>query len=183
MCTLIYITLLMFCTACTHECSSVTEVPVANDIMRSHDRKLAKMGLYRCMTSGPICAPIREISAGYATNSFRFTSIDEARKFFLRFYSEYSKPFMESDSIRYYLNEYPLESKNFYLFIFFYDEKREIVVAPYITSISLSNGKICYDTYDEDGGKGSYILLEETFEEAMEKLAAQGEAEELKNEQ
>ena len=171
----IYTYLLMLCTACSYQNDAYTEVPIGNDIMRSNNRRLAKAGIYQCMTTGPVYAPIREISAGYATNSYGFTSVDEARKFFCKFYEEYSRPFNETAGVRHYLEEYPLGPEHFDLFIRFYDEKREIVVAPYITHISLWKGKICYDTYDEDGGKGRYILLEETFEEAMKKLAKEGE--------
>jgi hypothetical protein len=146
---------------------------IVHEIQIKSNRKLARSGIYSCMTGGYSVESV-VIDGRYVTNCYRFTSIAEARAFFCAFFDWYVQPFKDEPRIRPYLHKFPLTEMNFELSLVFIDCRNERLHKPYISRIRNSRGRIIYSAYDPSAGpavdKSCPVLLVETFEEARERL-------------
>jgi hypothetical protein len=148
-------------------------VKIVHDLQKRNNKKLATIGIYTC-TFGGHSTGQRVIDGMYVTNRYRFTSIDQAREFFVAFVDEYTKPFKEEPRIRPYLHNYPLTDSNFEFMVSFYDDKGQELQRPYIQNIMNLGDKIYYSTCDLSVKPSSQDLFEETFEEARARLKSRG---------
>jgi hypothetical protein len=129
----------------------------------STDKKLENLG-YKIVSSGggapnTIHLAIRD----YSTNTFRFTRVDEARKYIVQFVEEYLKPINDDKKVRQYLLNYPFASKNLMITIYFVDENSQPLKPPYLSSVTCNTGKIFYDQFVEDRNR---CVFDESYERA-----------------
>ncbi len=143
-----------------------SEIRTLHHLIHTSDTTLRKKG-FRCfMTGGQWHSTIKEIARGYSINQYCFKTVEDARRFFVPLADEYIRPFNEEPSIRPYLANYPLNSRNFYLIIKFVDMDGNELLNPWIGSIHAGHGKI---TYYMSAPDKSYteLLYSEPFEEAQ----------------
>ena len=171
----INILILMMMCSCASKNSTYKSIPEADAIVRHTNSQLASLGLFRCMHSGGCFVPLGGVALGYQTASYRFDKIDQARQFICYLFYDISSPLNNEIRIRPYLRKYPLTADGFYLTVDFLDGKGCSLESPYIASVSLSKGKISYESYDSSQPRGWQfsVLLEESFDEAEQLLKKQ----------
>ena len=96
---------------------------------------------------------------------------EEARKILLASIQCYLNEINTDEKIRQYLVEYPFPLKNIELNFITHMEKEDIRKSNSLASFATFSGRIIYEKLTDTGRL--YVDLEETFEEAQEKLNVQ----------
>ncbi len=160
---------------CVSSCLDIETQPhmrILYRIIKQQDKKFQKKGFSLIAHGGQWPSVINKINMEYRTTQYRFQTIDELRRFFIPLYEEYLQPFNDEPSIRPYLSNFPLDTRNLQLGISFYNEKNTTVCMPWFCRVASSEGRIVYLGLTSLK-QGIQLLHAETFEEAKRILAEQ----------
>ncbi len=94
-------------------------------------------------------------------------NIDEAREMILDCAQEFLKKINDTPDFRPDMKVYPFKAKNISLAIFNYEKDGTPIRFPYISTISLSGGKISYNSYGDKIVLPFVREITETYEEAL----------------
>lgn len=128
--------------------------------------QLSKEGFQTWGTGGAYYPTIRLVSDSYATDKYRYTSINDVRLLICRVVEMYLTDLNNEKRIRPFLYNFPLTAKNIELSFNFFDKYPDELSAPYIASVHCSNGLLTYYSNNEMGK--SVAVLKESFEQAYE---------------
>jgi hypothetical protein len=152
---------LSFCAACAHRTSSYSHLEQAEIITKNTNASLTQNGFYEISTRHQYRTLIGGIEKSYGTRQHRFTTNPEVRNFFCDFMKEYLKPLNEDQSLKPYLEHYPLTWKDMNLSIVFFDEAGRPLTKPYIGAIRNVKDSLYYEYCDPVTGKYSAYATEE----------------------
>jgi len=162
----LFISMLLF-VSCTHPpVQPREEFAIIDNILIKTNQKLAREGFYERGSGGSYVPDIRSIIELYATNRYRFQSIDDTRLFFCKFFDDFVRPLNAEKRIRPLLHTYPLTPQIVSLRVSFVDDQREYLPPPYIASVAIIKGNICYFTMDSETDRLK-IIHTESFERAQ----------------
>lgn len=150
-------------------------VDMAYDTKSEVDLRISKQYGYSLFGSGgSMYDCVREISTSFNARVKEPLTVEEARKLILPIAIEYLKAFNSNEEIRPYLLNYPFNSKNLHIAVFFNDLQGYEYWYPDLSVVSVSHGNILYYGFnkstDTNSDKWEY---KETFEEGVERLKQQ----------
>lgn len=151
---LILLLVTSLCVSCVHRTThSYAHLEQAEVIVKNNDANLAQNGFYELARRYQYRTLIGGIEKSYGTRQHTFTINAEARSFFCTFMDQYLRPLNEEQSLRSYLEHYPLTCKDMNLSIAFFDEKGNPLTRPYIGAIRNIKDTLYYEYYDAQTGK------------------------------
>lgn len=151
----VYITtlLLILCFTSCHRAIHSRDEIIVDSIRKENNFDLAKRGLVR-ITVGDAYNPTQNtIHENYQTRKIQFSTMDDARAFFLSVYNDYSKPFAHDKRLK------PVEIE---LQITFIDTRANPLLPPKIARMRNEGRTLHFYSY-EDNTKRFMPIAQEPF--------------------
>lgn len=168
--------LCIFVFSCDKSCPPVAyeiseKEKLADAIMAKVAMKLRKeFSLIPCGTGGGMMYQIRMLALSFDYR--KRIDIQEGRELIVAAVNEFISEVNADERIRPYLDNYPFESKNVEIRIFFSNPNRSEVPLGQLSAISITRGIVDYCSFDSKKMRMETIY-KESFEEAVTKIMQQ----------
>jgi hypothetical protein len=157
------IALFILLASCSQQASADDSFAKIRQIMHQEVDKIEKEGFELSIIgdSGP--NTFRGAIAAFKTSDpkYRFTSIDEARMFFVKKVEEFAAAFNQEKSIRLTLHNFPFSAKNIDLRFTFLNSDKTPLQQPYIYEILNDDGKIFYKKWNHQNKSPETFYVEQ----------------------
>lgn len=152
-------------------------VDLAYEIKGNVDNRISKKyGFALYGSGGEMLEKVRLIATSFKTTSPLPVTIEEARKLIIPIAKEYVSEFNSNEEIRPFLLNYPFDTRNINIAVFFQDCIGNGYKNPNLTVVHVYRGKVLYFSFrDSQNNSSEKWEYEETFEEAEEKLKNESE--------
>jgi hypothetical protein len=162
--------LLAFCTCACRYKNSDYEALVDEVTTETAYQLMREDQLYIIGTGGGLMREIHRISMDF--QCLQEMDLMQAREVLVSALEKYLSNINNSDKVRPYLHNYPFQIKDIEIAIFFMKPNRDDRPFNTIRVASASRGRLEYDAHGKKNPYSTYfIVCEETYEEAVEKLA------------
>ncbi len=144
------ILLFLFSSCHVSKVVSQQDVLIVDCIRKKTNFDLTKEGLVRIGLGDAYNPDAGTIRESYQTRKLRFTTVDEAKSFFNKIFTQYISPINEDRRLASLAKGYPFTAKNTELEITFIDTRGSPLEEPHIARIKNSGDSLIIYSYDQE---------------------------------